>query len=611
MIIGTAGHIDHGKTTLVRALTGVDTDRLPEEKRRGITIELGFAPLELPGLGIVGVVDVPGHEGFVRTMLAGATGIDVGLLVVAADEGVMPQTREHLSILNLLAVRAAVVALTKCDVADEEWLALVRDDVAALVAGTPFANAPIVETSARSGQGIDELKTALVETLSTLPDRDRGDLFRLPIDRAFTVKGTGTVVTGTVWSGSATHETPLRLFPANRPVRVRGLQAHGSSLSAVSSGMRAAIALAGVDLADVSRGAMLVEEGGWEPSRVLRGEVALLDGVDRALRPREWVRLHLGTIEVGVRVVAQGGALNAGERRGARLVLDEDIVVRAGDRFVIRRASPAETIGGGIVVDPSPPRRRARPWASGLALQERLQLLVAEGSREGISAQALPVRLGVRPIDVAPLLSGSQFVRLDGRLFPLIELETGVVNAVARLNAFHADSPLEERLPLSAMRAALSLPVALADAVLAEASKRGLLDLGHGGAKRPDWSPQLDEHAVSWVNRLKDRLGQASFEPPSVSELRMESGGNDPVPFLRILEREGLVVQVEVDRFYAASAFQSLVQRLREGMEREKVYSPSELRELLGISRKYLIPLLEHCDRQRITERREQGRVIG
>ena len=269
MILGTAGHIDHGKTTLVRALTGVDTDRLPEEKKRGITIELGFAPLTLEGVGTVGVVDVPGHEAFVRTMVAGATGIDLALVVVAADEGVMPQTREHLAILELLGVRAGVIALTKSDLVDEEWLMLVEEEVRGVVERA-LPDAPIVRTSATTGAGIDELRATLARIAAALPARSDDDLFRLPVDRAFTIKGTGTVVTGTVWSGRLSRDETARILPGDRSARVRGIQGHGAQLDAVRSGARAAVALAGVDIDDVPRGSTIVVDRDWHPTTLAR-----------------------------------------------------------------------------------------------------------------------------------------------------------------------------------------------------------------------------------------------------------------------------------------------------------------------------------------------------
>ncbi|MDP1858808.1 MAG: selenocysteine-specific translation elongation factor [Gemmatimonadaceae bacterium] len=613
MIIGTAGHIDHGKTSLVRALTGVDTDRLPEEKRRGITIELGFAPLALDHASTVGIVDVPGHEAFIRTMLAGATGVDLGLLVIAADEGVMPQTREHLAILTLLGVTNGVVALTKRDlVQDDDWMALVHDDVATLLRGSPLEGAPVVETSVTSGDGVEMLRSVLRERVLAIPERARDDLFRMPIDRAFTVKGTGTVVTGTVWSGSVSAETHLRLFPLDQPVRARGFESHGAQQSTIAPGYRAAIALAGVDLADVARGAMLVEDAAWVATRVLRADVALLPGVERPLRPREWVRLHLGTSEVGARVVALGGALEGGERRGARVVLDAPLVARAGDRFVIRRTSPPATIGGGVILDPSPPRRRARPWPPGLSAVERLGLLVDESGSEGLAERTLCVRLGLRARDGAHTVDASgDLVRVAGRVFRQSTVEAGVRRVEEAVASYHREHPLEEWASVSWIRATVAIGDVLSQESLHRAVANGVLEQGAGGVRRVGWSLNLSPTAQAFRAWLLDRLALSANEPPSVSELRGEREGNDPVPLLRILEKEGLVVQVEPDRYYAFDVVTELVRRLRSGMLVGRPYLPGELRDILGTSRKYLIPFLEYCDRQRITERGSSGRVLG
>jgi selenocysteine-specific elongation factor len=360
VILGTAGHIDHGKTSLVRVLTGVDTDRLPEEKRRGITIELGFAPLELAGVETLGVVDVPGHEAFVRTMLAGASGIDLALLVVAADEGVMPQTAEHVAILDLLGVRGGVVALTKRDLVDDEWLELVEDDVRRALHGTALEGAPIVATSTTDGRGVDALREALAAAARAVPDRDAADLLRMPVDRAFTVRGTGTVVTGTLWSGRLERDATVRLLPSGRTARVRGLQSHGAEMRTATAGHRTAIALAGVDVGDVGRGTTLVTDPVWAPTRLLRAEVALLPTAPQPVGPRTSVRFHLGTAEVAARLVAPGGSIAPGERRFVRVSLEEPVVARAGDRFVLRGLSDASTIGGGVILDPAPRRHGAR-----------------------------------------------------------------------------------------------------------------------------------------------------------------------------------------------------------------------------------------------------------
>ncbi|MEP6622536.1 MAG: selenocysteine-specific translation elongation factor, partial [bacterium] len=406
MILGTAGHIDHGKTSLVRALTGVDTDRLPEEKRRGITIELGFAPLSLDGVGQVGIVDVPGHEAFVRTMVAGATGIDFALLVVAADAGVMPQTREHLAILSLLGVRGGVVAITKRDLVDEEWLSLVHDDVASAIAGTSLEGAVVVPVSSTTGEGLDALRVALAGAAQAVPRRSSLDLFRLPIDRAFTMKGTGTVVTGTVWSGSLARDAAIRLLPADVVVRVRGLQSHGRAVDVVHAGDRAAISLAGVALDDIHRGNVLVQGDAWKTGRVLRAQLELSEGLDVTLGPRSRVRLHLGTSEVGARLVVREGALAPGARVSSRIVLDEPIVARAGDRFVLRMASPVATLGGGVVTDPFAPLR-ARPWPMEPVDPARsLALVLDEAGARGVNLSELPVRLGV-PVEQCAELAGA------------------------------------------------------------------------------------------------------------------------------------------------------------------------------------------------------------
>lgn len=612
MIVGTAGHIDHGKTALVRALTGVDTDRLPEEKRRGITIELGFAPLTLEGVGTVGIVDVPGHEAFVRTMLAGATGVDLALVVIAADEGVMPQTREHLSILSLLGVRSGVVALTKRDTVDDEWAALVRDDVRVLLAETPLRDAPIVETSVVSGQGIDALRAVLRDRLRALPARSAADLFRMPIDRAFTVKGTGTVVTGTVWSGTVTAQTPLHLYPLDRAVRARGVQRHGAPADSLPPGSRGAVALAGVELADVARGGLLVEEGGWTPSRVMRADVALLDEGARPIRPREWVRLHLGTSEVGARIVAAGGPLAPGETRGARLVLDTPLVARAGDRFVLRLPSPPITVGGGVVVDPSPPHRRPRPWPAALDHPERLRRLVSEAGERGLPVDALPVRLGCPPAQCPAIIGAVTGIERAGSvLFDANLVQEVTRRVLGEVDRLHAHSPLDSWVPRAALRAAVGTDEEIFALALARAVATGAVESGPGGLRRTGWAPVMSEALQRERAWLLDRLDVAGSEPPSVPELRAERGGADPIPLLRALEREQLVVQVEPERFYAAAVARELTERLRASLEPGRVYGPAELREILGTTRKYLIPFLEYCDRHRITERRTEGRVLG
>ena len=610
MILGTAGHIDHGKTTLVRALTGVDTDRLPEEKRRGITIDLGFAPLVLDGIGTLGVVDVPGHEAFVRTMVAGATGIDLALLVVAADEGVMPQTREHLSILSLLGVQSGVVALTKCDLVDADWLALVEEDVRATLSSTSLARAPLVAVSAATGAGLDTLRVALANAARAVPARAADDIFRLPIDRAFTVKGTGTVVTGTVWSGALGRDATVRLLPADVLVRIRALHSHGHSVEQVRAGDRAAIALASVDLAHVARGAVLVQGSAWRSSRVLRADVALLADAPRALGPRSRVRLHLGTSEASARLVVAGGLLAPGDGASARVVLDTPIVARAGDRFVLRSASPVSTMGGGIVLDPVAPLR-ARAWpAEPRSPEVLLARVVAESGATGVSVGELPVRLGVSPARIDALVAMLAAWRVGDRLIGDAVRSALATDALAVLATYHAEQPLEPGAPLQWLRSRLRAPEVVSAALLATLESAGEIVVTHGLARLASFSPSLTSAQAALRDRVMTLLVARGQEPPAVEELAAELGVDTVTvsPILRLLAREARIVAVEPARYYAAEVVADLVQRLRAGMTAHADYGPAELREMLGFSRKFLIPFLEFSDRTGYTLRDVTGR---
>ena len=609
MILGTAGHIDHGKTALVRALTGVDTDRLPEERRRGITIELGFAPLRIEGLETIGVVDVPGHEGFVRTMLAGATGIDLALLVIAADEGVMPQTREHVAILRLLGVTRGIVALTKCDLVDEEWRELVVEDVRALLEDTPFRDAPIVATSATTGKGLAELRATIAEAAREVPARAADDLFRMPVDRAFTIKGTGTVVTGTVWSGRLTRDATVRVLPAGHVVRVRGLQTHGDQVQVAEPGHRTAVALSGIEVSDVSRGSFLVSDAAWRPSMVLRADVVLLDDAPRSLGPRTAVRFHIGTADVGARIVTGDGALSPGDRRVARVMLDEPVVLRAGDRFVLRAASPPATIGGGTVIDPFA-ARRARPWAADAQSppEDRLQLALRDAGEAGVEVTSLPVRLGVAPGELGNFLSSPALLRIGERVYDAAAATALEEKLVRLVDDGHRSRPLEMGVSLQELRSRLGAPAELTDAVLAHAIARGAIEASGGVVRAAGWSPRFTDAQRKALGEIEETLRTANTEPPSVTELQPRFGAQ-VADLLRALERESKVVAVELDRFYATASVDSLVDRLRKGMTPGREYSPAELRELLGFSRKFLIPFLEYCDRLGLTQRRGGGRT--
>ena len=612
MILGTAGHIDHGKTTLVHALTGVDTDRLPEEKRRGITIELGYAPLEVAGVGTIGIVDVPGHEAFVRTMLAGATGIDLALVVVAADEGVMPQTREHLAILDLLGVSVGVIALTKCDLAEPDWIDLVEADLRDLLASGPLAGAAIVRCSARTGEGVEDLRDAIRRAAASVPARAADDLFRMPIDRVFTVKGTGTVVTGTIWSGTIAADETVSVVPSGPSSRVRGIESHGQSQAVARTGSRTAVALAGVDRGAIAaRGSTLVRAGDpWVTSALVRADVALLEGAP-AIGPRTRVRFHLGTAEVGARLVAAGGPLAVGRIVPVRVALDEPIVARAGDRFVVRSASPSATIGGGVVTDPSPPRRRTRPFAStGMSPHERLQAMLHEASGQGVAVSSIPVRIGVRRDEVERVVLAADAVRAGDRYFEMATLNAAVAAARAVVDGHHAGHPLEPGMPVEALRRELRVADALADRAIAALTASGVATLRDGIVSRVGWKAGATGADAARLSRVLDTLREAGAQPPTVDELAA-SLGPDTLALLKLLTARGDAVAVASDRYFAATAMAALEKAVRAALAGGIAKSTSELRDATGLTRKYIIPILEYFDRSGVTVRRGDVRLLA
>jgi selenocysteine-specific elongation factor len=612
VILGTAGHIDHGKTALVKALTGVDTDRLPEEKRRGITIDLGFAPLELEGIGTVGVVDVPGHEAFVRTMLAGASGIDAALLVVAADEGVMPQTREHLEILSLLGVTNIVVAVTKRDLVDADWLPLVADEVHALFSARQMEPADIIAVSATTREGLGELRAALIDALSRDSHNQQDeDLFRMPVDRAFTVRGTGTVVTGTVWSGSIRRDQSVFVHPGGRALRIRGIQTHGRGVSEAMPGQRAALALASSDISEVERGTVLVASPAWSPTTRFVAQVRLMPD-SPPINARTRLRLHLGTSEVEARLsfspVDHG---IADTPFVTRIRLDEPIIARAGDKFVLRLPSPVSTIGGGTVLDPYPTARSARfvTTANSSDPTSLLSAALEAAGTFGIHESILPIRVGVAPAMASKLANEIGAEKIDGRIVSgdalsalMEEMESSVKNSVA-------NSPLEPGVQLQTLRAELRAPAPVIDHVLFRLMGDDRLELDGALVRPAGWSPKLSDRQIRERDALLREICAAASDPPSVSELESKVGSDAPA-LLRLLTRSGDLVKVSEERYYSVRAVGDLVARLRGTLDPERFYPPSELREVLGISRKYLIPFLEFCDRTGVTERGAQGRRL-
>ena len=615
-VVGTAGHIDHGKTALVKALTGVDTDRWEEEKRRGITIDLGFAPLPLAGGIQASVVDVPGHEAFVKNMLAGATGIDVALLIIAADEGIMPQTEEHLAIVELLGVRRGIPVLTKRDLVDDEWLALVRTEVAARLERSRIPwHAPIA-VSAVSGEGVEDLKRALVEVVEDLPDRSSDDLFRLPIDRVFALAGAGTVVTGSTWSGTVSGGATVRLLPLDRDVRVRSIQVHGQDAAQAGPGRRTALALVGVDKDEIDRGHVAVTGAGWAPTSTLDVALELLATVKKPLAVRTRIRVHLGTAEVLGRV-AQVRAIAPGEISVARLLLERPLVARGGDRFVIRSFSPVTTIGGGVVLDPYPPRRprvTERGLGAGQPPAERLARFVEEAGLAGVRVDDIAVRAGVLPSDVPTTIAaaGKGILSVGDVLVARRAISAEVDKLAAVVAAHHDARPLDAGLSLQALRAGVSAPAAVLDLLVEHGVKKQAWELAESGAvvRKPGWQAALKARAGDAGGRLAQRLAEARWQLPTVAELQREFSDPSVPALLAHLAREGSVERVDQERYALKQALEEFRRAVEETLHELGAATPAQFRDRLGLTRKYLIPLLEWADRRGITSRKGDTRVL-
>ncbi|HEY2804968.1 MAG TPA: selenocysteine-specific translation elongation factor [Gemmatimonadales bacterium] len=615
VVIGTAGHIDHGKTTLVKALTGVDTDRLAEEKARGITIDLGFAPLDLDGLH-ASVVDVPGHEGFIRNMVAGATGIDLALLVVAADEGVMPQTREHLAILRHLGVERGVVALTKTDASpDAGWQSLVADDIAGLLDAELKRRWPIIPVSATSGAGLSELRATLLAEARKSEVRAPDDRFRMPVDRVFALAGAGTIVTGTVWSGSASEGDAVTILPAARTVRIRSIQVHGAPAPGTAPGRRTALALVGLSKEEAARGSVVVTGEGWRAARAIDVAVTLAAGVTLKLRSR--VHLHHGTSEVMARV-SRIGESEAG-LIALRLRLDEPLVARAGDRLVLRSWSPVTTIGGGVITDPfaerpaGARRRQGPPSLPAANDAELVARLVSRRAAAGMTVDDLSVAAGLSTSRLAPAIEKSRKLGITGTESWLVarsEIDAAQERMAESLAEFHRASPLEPGMSAQAWRAAARAPREELVAIAENASIRSGAVIREGAlVRQKGWNPSGGTEAQGAAAAVLEMLRKAGAEPPSAAEIGAAMPGVNVAALLRLLARDGQVAAVG-ERYYEKMALEQELERLTRVLAELGPSSPAAIRERLGLSRKWLIPLLEWADREGVTVRSGDLRAL-
>ncbi len=643
--IGTAGHVDHGKSTLVTALTGIDPDRLAEEKARGMTIDLGFAWLRLPSGREVSIVDVPGHESFIKNMLAGVGGIDLALLVVAADEGIMPQTEEHLAILDLLRVSRGVVALTKCDLVEQDWLELVREEVAARLSTTTLAGAPILPVSAYTGAGLPELLATLDDLLETTPGRQHIGRPRLPVDRVFTIQGFGTVVTGTLLDGALSVGQEVEIVPQGLRARIRNLQMHKTSVETAQPGGRAAINLVGIAKTDLARGDVITLPGWLRPTTLLDARLELLKSAPRPLTHNAEVDLYVGAKEARAHVrLLDSDELQPGQRGWVQLKLAEPVAVARRDRFILRIPSPSLTIGGGEIID-TQPRHHKRHQPAVLAALEILErgtpeevLFAALNNTSGTGQKRADAKKpGTAPPGRAPyalqgyeeeeairrsglptadghaaletLVAQGQVVRIGSFYVAAPVWEQLRAAAIALAAEHHRQYPLRAGLPKEEWRARLGLAPRQANEVLAALVAAG--DLAEAAAasavRLPAHAPRFSPDQQHSVDALLSQLHANPFSPPGRAEMETAVG---PEVIAALID-QGTLVKISDAILFSRPAYDEALRRILAHLRAHRTITVAEARDLLDTSRKYMLALLEHLDERRITRRQGDDRVLG
>ena len=629
IVVGTAGHIDHGKSTLVKALTGIDPDRLKEEQERGMTIDLGFARYRLADGRTVGIVDVPGHERFVRNMVAGATGIDLVVLVVAADDGVMPQTKEHLAIMTLLGVSRGFVALTKIDAVEPGMVDLAAEDVRAAVRGTFLEDAPIVRLSSITGEGLDAFRQVLDAMAAETPPRAADGLFRMPIQRVFSAHGFGTIVTGIPVSGSVRVGEVLEILPGGRRGKVRGLQAYHEATDQARAGHSTAVNVADVDHKDVRRGFVAATPGYFKPARMLGVRVQALPELGRPVENRTAIRLHTGTLEaVGEIVLLDVERLEPGAAALAQLRLDEEVVAAAGDRFVLRLESPAWTLGGGVILEESKHRLKrfkafvveelSRQASSLESPRELLESVLARAAERPLTAQDLAVEIKRSKDETERLLedlsAAKSVVRISsGAWMHADRLESALQKVERALEAWFREHAHRQVIDVRDLRRGTSFEPETLDALLRELAVRKKISVEAGGIVRPAGrAAAVDERTEAIAARVLDAFARARFQPPTPAEVAERTGAKpaEAQAAIELLVDRGDLRAIARELHLARSAYEDARRAIVENCTQHGSLDIPTLRDALQTTRKFLIPLLEHFDAQGLTLRQGGNRVL-
>ncbi|MFQ6616287.1 MAG: selenocysteine-specific translation elongation factor, partial [Fidelibacterota bacterium] len=623
VVIGTAGHIDHGKTTLVKALTGTDTDRLPQEKSREMTIDLGFAFLT----DDITIIDVPGHEKFIRNMVAGVSTVDIALVTIAADDGIMPQTREHIDILRLLEVPSGCIALTKTDlVEDPAWLDLLEEEIGEYVQGSFLEGAPVVRVSGETGEGVETLRRVL-ESLAgeARAKTDRG-FFRMYVDRVFTLKGIGTVVTGTVTGGSLNKGGEVEILPGGKISKVRGLQSHERDVPSVSLGDRAAVNLSHADRSDLRRGSQLVSPGFMTSTRRLGVELSLVDGTTRSVRHQQRVRVHAGTDQVMGRVYLAGEnpkrQLHGGDTDGVLIRLEKEVAAAVNDPLIIRFYSPAETIGGGTVIDTDPPAqwKTCRTWIrslSGLDLLGRLKTYLDRYADRPLSLEAWSRRWQVAPGIIRQWLVDLPTVEFGSPENPFVTLKEAVSsqkeNLVGTLEQFHQDSPYKRGISRDDLRKREGLSGPLFDHLCSQLESENRIEAVQGVVRLKEFRPRFKEKDRALARKVETILKESAFTPPTLKELEgdLDLSRSRILEIMHVLKQDGKVVEVGRDLWFPADLMASLEGEIKTFLRQNSSLAVPQFKSMTHTTRKHAIPLLEYLDRKKVTRRKGDQRVLG
>lgn len=630
IILGTAGHIDHGKTTLIKTLTGVDLDRLKEEKERGITIQLGFTSLSLPSGQILGIVDVPGHEKFVRNMVAGVGGIDIVLFTIAADEGIMPQTREHLDICQILKIKRGIIAVTKTDLVDEEWLQLVKDEIKEFIQGSFLEKAPVIPLSSATGQGISSLLATLDTIAQAVEERTSEGLFRLPVDRVFTMKGFGTVVTGTLIAGTIATGDSVEILPEKLEAKIRGIQVHNQQVEKASAGLRTAINLQGMDKDFLERGNVLVPLKTVTPTSRIDVMIEHLPGSSKSLKNRSKIRLHSSTSEVLAQLILlDQDELPPGGHALAQLKLERPIVVLPRDRFVIRSYSPIFTIGGGEVLDANPHKHKRRASETLAQLnaiklgsdKENIQLFVSDSGWAGLDLLQLVPKTGKAPSQLSRLLN--ELIK-EGKLI-LIDKETQKVIAsqkyeelksllLKQMKEYHKKFPLKKGVPKEELKGKLPplIDLRLFNYLLTDLLNSSLIAVEKEKLWLHEHTPLLKDSQKELKDTIEQIYHKGGLTPPSFKELvtQLSSDERETRSIIDLLTAESIVVKVKDNLWFHRDALATLKKDLIEFLKDHGEITTPQFKELTQASRKYAIPLMEYCDQSKITIRVGEKRIL-